>query len=394
MNFDGVVNEADLAISLWRVRTPLPLPGAMDQPISNREVESLLVRRAGEVRIGERIGDWSRGTPAPEGAQFALLGIAEDLGVAANFGRRGAAGLWRAALERFVNLPISWEMTGEEFVIAGSVECQDLMEESTGCEARINNGGELGRGAALAALRALVATLDERVAAAIEAIVRAGLVPIVIGGGHNNALGILRGAERALRKGGATNALSCINIDAHADLRDLEGRHSGNSFTAAIAEGILGRYAVLGLNECGTNAAIETRLASPDCRAWTLESLLRGDLTIETMVTEAVAHARSEAITLEIDLDCVEGMPASAVAASGLTGSQLRTIVMKICGSCAPISLHICEGVPSTTPSGQQVGRLTAELICDFAIAQLRRRESRDPPGQSSGIDHGRMGVN
>lgn len=48
-------------------------------------------------------------------------------------------------------------------------------------------------------------------------------IPIIVGGGHNNALPLMRWAAN---KG----KLSVVNIDAHADLRPTELRHSGNSF--------------------------------------------------------------------------------------------------------------------------------------------------------------------
>ena len=47
-------------------------------------------------------------------------------------------------------------------------------------------------------LRELTLELDRRVTPIVEAAVSAALIPIVIGGGHNNALPILRGVSRAL----------------------------------------------------------------------------------------------------------------------------------------------------------------------------------------------------
>lgn len=60
-------------------------------------------------------------------------------------------------------------------------------------------------------------------------IVSAGVVPIVIGGGHNNSYGMLRGSSKGLN-----SQVNAINIDPHADFRELEGRHSGNGFSYAF----------------------------------------------------------------------------------------------------------------------------------------------------------------
>ena len=47
-------------------------------------------------------------------------------------------------------------------------------------------------------LRSLCQELDQRVSPVIELLSKAGIVPIVIGGGHNNAFPILRGMAQGL----------------------------------------------------------------------------------------------------------------------------------------------------------------------------------------------------
>ena len=82
-------------------------------------------------------------------------------------------------------------------------------------------------------------------------IVPSGKIPIIIGGGHNNAYGNIKGL--ALAKGKPVNA---INFDAHSDFRIMEGRHSGNGFSYAFEEG--GCFLVLDLLSC----TLESRLDS------------------------------------------------------------------------------------------------------------------------------------
>ena len=65
---------------------------------------------------------------------------------------------------------------------------------------------------------------------------------LIIGGGHNNAYGNIKGL--ALAKGIPVNA---INFDAHTDFRAEEGRHSGNGFSYAYAEGFLKNYFIFSL---------------------------------------------------------------------------------------------------------------------------------------------------
>ena len=81
--------------------------------------------------------------------------------------------------------------------------------------------------------------------AVVERIRSGGAIPIVIGGGHNNSYGCLKGDSSSARKCN----VNCLNIDAHSDLRALEGRHSGNGFSYAKEEGALGAYFMWGLQE-------------------------------------------------------------------------------------------------------------------------------------------------
>ena len=68
----------------------------------------------------------------------------------------------------------------------------------------------------------------------LKIIIKAKKIPIIVGGGHNNAYGIIKGSALALNK-----KINVLNIDAHADFRPLEGRHSGNGFSYAFHEGFI-----------------------------------------------------------------------------------------------------------------------------------------------------------
>ena len=82
-------------------------------------------------------------------------------------------------------------------------------------------------------------------------IVSAGKTPIVIGGGHNNAYGNIKGTSLALNK-----PINVINFDAHTDFRALEGRHSGNGFSYAFQEGFLNNYFIFGIHENYSSKAV------------------------------------------------------------------------------------------------------------------------------------------
>ena len=71
-----------------------------------------------------------------------------------------------------------------------------------------------------------------------------GYIPIVIGGGHNNAYPIIKTISESFNQ-----AIHVFNLDPHADCRALEGRHSGNSFSYAKEHGFIDQYTVFGLHK-------------------------------------------------------------------------------------------------------------------------------------------------
>ena len=90
------------------------------RPTTPDDLRALTAARPGEVRIGERAGTLDESGQAPAGAQIALLGVPEDIGVRANGGRPGARGMWKALLPRFLNMQSNAFVDGAAFVVAGT----------------------------------------------------------------------------------------------------------------------------------------------------------------------------------------------------------------------------------------------------------------------------------
>src|SRR5690606_35168641 len=93
-------------------------------------------------------------------------------------------------------------------------------------------------------VRSFVEIIDKDVTNLVSSIVKAGKTPIIIGGGHNNAYGNIKGCSLAKNE-----KINVVNFDAHSDFRAEEGRHSGNGFSYAFAEGFLKNYFIFGLHE-------------------------------------------------------------------------------------------------------------------------------------------------
>ena len=339
------------------------------RPISADEVRTLTAPREGEVRVGERVAVLAPGAQPTGRARIALLGVPEDVGVRANLGRPGARRMWRAFLPRFLNMQSNAFLDGAAVAVAGTVDLRDIRRATKGLDATV--GGPRSRAEALEALRRATAEIDGRVASAVEGLRREGFVPVVVGGGHNNAYGVLAGCAAAL--GG--RPLGCANVDLHADLRPAEGRHSGNPFTYALDHGHLSRYAVVGMSEAyATQAIVEKVAADTRVQAITLESMLRSGTPPVQAAMAAAAHVGGGPATLELDLDAVAGAPASAAAASGFTGTEFRAMAAALARRLDVHAVHVAKNTPLLGPwPAEMLGKLCAEVVRDACAAILSK---------------------
>ncbi|MGG2339479.1 arginase family protein, partial [Salmonella enterica] len=71
------------------------------------------------------------------------------------------------------------------------------------------------------AWRHAVNTIDDAVEKVVQTITQYKKMPIIIGGGHNNAYGCIKGAAKGWYKSGVIEMaqINAINLDAHADYR-------------------------------------------------------------------------------------------------------------------------------------------------------------------------------
>ena len=123
------------------------------------------------------------------GARYALVGVPEDIGPRANGGRAGCAAAWPAFLKYFLSQQSNCFLEGDNLLLVGSLHCEDLQEAAL----NVPPGRE-----PLEYWRQLCAVLDERLFPIVAALVAYGFLPIVIGGGHNNAFPLIKGVAMGL----------------------------------------------------------------------------------------------------------------------------------------------------------------------------------------------------
>jgi formiminoglutamase len=231
-----------------------------------------------------------------------------------------------------------------------------------------------GREEKLVAYRHAVHTIDEAVEPLIKLITAAGKIPIVIGGGHNNAYPLIKGAAKGLQKAGLVSLpqINAVNLDAHAGLRPVEGRHSGNAFRYAEEDGFLEKYCAIGVHENDLPQNVWLDITNnPFVDLITYEDIL---VLEKRNFTQAVAHAtgftEDNYIGLELDLD-VFGPTGTGMPAAGLGPLQARQYVTFAAADSRIAYFHICEGIFSLCHGqGEASGLLMATIVSDFLKAR------------------------
>ncbi|MDR2221591.1 MAG: formimidoylglutamase [Flavobacteriaceae bacterium] len=327
------------------------------------DITALTSFRNGEIKFGERIhtiesdSNWEVALQSIE-AKYVVLGIPEDIGVKANMGRPGASTAWNSFLKSFLNIQHNRFCKGSWVTILGHLDFSSEMAEAAQLDP--SNRDQKKR------LFELVALMDKEVSHTIACIVKANKIPIVIGGGHNNAYGNIKGV--ALAKGKHINA---INFDAHTDFRPLEGRHSGNGFSYAFEEGFLKNYFIFGLHENYTSKTVfgDIKLNAERVKYNTFEQIVvRKEKSFETELIAAQKHIDHNFYGLEIDLDSVPNVASSAITPTGFSIDQLRQFLHFFGKSSNVAYLHICEGAPALDfeTNSHLVGKLITYLVTDF----------------------------
>ena len=319
--------------------------------------------RPGETKLGEKlqaINNEKRWADElkKSSAAFVLIGIPESIGVKANLGTGGTETAWNAFLASFFNIQHNEFLDAEKILLLGYFDFSGWQENTNDKPVEI--------------LRETVAKIDKVVTDIIQRIVAAGKIPIVIGGGHNNAYGNIKGAALGLHHLGKikTSKINVINLDAHADLRALEGRHSGNGFSYAIQDGFLGKYSVIGLHEnYMTQPMLDQARKNKNIQTCFYEDIaVRQNITFGEAVQQGIEFTKNTYTGIELDLDAIENILTSAATPSGFSALQARQFIHQAALQEKIAYLHISEGTAKSDngSSSATIGKLISYLVSDF----------------------------
>jgi formiminoglutamase len=332
-------------------------------PFTINDLAKITNHRSGEIKFGEKMITVPKGTDIITflktcEAKYVLIGIPEDIGIRANFGRPGAASAWDSAIKSIANIQHNRFCKGSQIVVLGQVDVVSEMKEVAHLDFHdIDDRSKLSQ---------LVEKIDKDVSHIIFNIIKAGKIPIIIGGGHNNSYGNIKGT--ALAKGKPVNA---INFDAHSDFRILEGRHSGNGFSYAYEEGFLKKYFIFGLHENYTSKSVLDLIKKTEDRVRynTYDSIgIRKEKEFNQEMTTALEFIKTDFFGIEIDLDAIPNIASSAMTLSGFSIEELRQFISFFAKNKNASYIHICEGAPDLgeEKNNHLIGKLIGYLVTDF----------------------------
>ena len=206
----------------------------------------------------------------------------------------------------------------------------------------------------------IVETIDRKVESTVSKVFEADKIPIVIGGGHNNAYGLIKGFYSTFK-----TALNILNIDAHTDLRKTNYRHSGNGFSFALEEGLINRYFMFGIQKPYTPQYIYDYIAErTNIEGVFLEDILHYNPIEKLGKLKYGINFLIEHFGVEIDCDSIENFNSSAMTNSGFTINEMRNFI-NILKKSAVRYIHFCEGVPTEN-------KLTAKALSYFVADFIR----------------------
>ncbi|MEC3907974.1 formimidoylglutamase [Tamlana sp. 2201CG12-4] len=329
---------------------------------NNATRNKLLNKRSGESKFGQHVKILTSISNIYEQLKnldvtYVILGLPEDIGVFANYGKTGTSKAWEATLKVLLNIQSNKFTKAESVLILGHLDFSDELIAIK----KLNPE----RKKDIVKSRTIVDSIDKYVTHIIYQIVLAGKKPIIIGGGHNNSYGNIKGSSLA-----TGTPINVINLDAHSDFRTEEGRHSGNGFSYALTEGFLQDYFIFGLHENYTSDKIFKALDKLECIKYnTFEALeIRNELKFKKELNLALEFVSKSKFGIEIDCDAIEGVSSSAMSPSGFSATKARSFLSFFAKHNNTLYLHICEAIPSKK-SPQQVGKLISYLITDFIKA-------------------------
>ena len=210
----------------------------------------------------------------------------------------------------------------------------------------------------------IILTVCAELASAVEASIRAGGFPVVLGGDHSIAIGTLAGLRRAR---GVAPGL--IWIDAHGDINTPLTSPSGNVHGMPVSIALedhsidIGRTVLIGLRD--VDAGERRRIAALGVRAFSMSEIDRLGMERVMEIAMGIAGDGPRSVHVSFDMDGIDPReaPGTGTAVPGGLTYREAHLAMEMIASAGLIgSLEITETNP-ILDEHNRTARLAVELI-------------------------------
>ncbi|WP_308993583.1 arginase family protein [Mariniflexile litorale] len=326
---------------------------------NNNILDELLNKRHGESKFGEHIQILTSISNIYDqlinlDVTHVIIGLPENVGGYANYRKTSTSKAWEVTLKNLLNIQSNEITKANKILILGHLDFTKELLKVSKLDATKKKS--------IMKARKIVSKIDTYVTHIVQLIVSAGKKPIIIGGGHNNAYGNIKGTSLALKK-----PINVINFDTHSDFEPEEGRHSGNGFSYAYAEGFLNNYFIFGLQRSYISDRLFISLKKIKYNMFEDLVLSKG-LKYTEGLKRAANHVADKPFGVEIDCHAIDNISSSSITPRGFSANKTRSFVTYFGKQKNAYYLHICEAAV-TKKTEIQVGILITDLIVDFINA-------------------------
>ena len=295
-----------------------------------------------DPRLGDLLGVASETSIAT--IKCAFLGVPQSIGIERNGGRPGAERApleIRRALSRMATSAIQTACeTGRMSIVdVGDIDCSGSTLEQ----------------------------IHDAQSDAVGTLFDEGYIPIILGGGHDTAWPTIRAIQRRAKP------FSVINIDAHADVRELKDdstAHSGSPFRQLIevenSHLVDGGFTEYGLQHYAVSADHLEYLRNSGCVVHMLDDIRsNGSQNVWNSVLQR-SHGTDLYITLDTDGFASAFAPGvSAPSADGFSAAEIGPQIRAAARTSNCIAFDVVEVSPPFDIDGR-TAKLAASMIMQF----------------------------
>lgn len=291
--------------------------------------------------------DWKEELKNSE-AKFVFFGVCEDIGIKAGLGKVGARATWFHTANELLSFPAQSNLDQSKLFVLGQLEMKPLLVESDWLDPlEQEDSKQFGE---------LLDLINEKVAEVIAEIVDLGKVPIVIGGGQNNTLGILQGWNKSTK-----TKLTAFNLDNRLDLKVKLNKHHQNQYNYALSEQLLEKYLAFGTYRYLVDKSeVEYLNHSNEVEVLYYEDAFIDQVSEwKTSVAKMLANNKDCKGFIDIDMTCLKN--------GELSITHARQWLLEILHNSRPKAFQLSEGVCELGKGyGNTMQRNISFLVLDF----------------------------